>query len=100
MSNRYLKIKEKIDRKELIILDGGVGTELQKRGIEMDGSWCGSASLNTEILKQIHLDYIEAGAEIITANTYASSRLMLEYLRTDAPALRPRGAQHKKQQSW
>ena len=78
MSDRYLKIKEKIHRKELIILDGGVGTELQKRGIEMDGSWCGSASLNTEILKQIHLDYIEAGAEIITANTYASSRLMLE----------------------
>ena len=77
MSDRYLRIKEKINRKELIILDGGVGTELQKRGIEMDESWCGSASLNTEILKQVHLDYIEAGAEIITANTYASSRLML-----------------------
>ena len=77
MSDRYLRIKEKINRNELIILDGGVGTELQKRGIEMDGSWCGSASLNTEILKQVHLDYIEAGAEIITANTYASSRLML-----------------------
>ncbi len=71
MTNRYLRLKEKIDRNELVILDGGVGTELQKRGIEMDGSWCGTASLNTEILKQIHMDYINAGAEIITANTYS-----------------------------
>jgi len=78
MTNRYLRFKEKIDRNELVILDGGVGTELQKRGIEMDGSWCGTASLNTEILKQIHIDYINAGAEIITANTYSSSRLMLQ----------------------
>jgi homocysteine S-methyltransferase len=78
MSSRYLRLKEKVERKELIILDGGVGTELQKRGVEMDASWCGTASLNTEILKQIHLDYLKAGADIITANTYASSRLMLK----------------------
>ena len=77
-SNRYLKIKEKLNQNELVILDGGVGTELQKRGIEMDESWCGTASRNTEILKQIHLDYINAGAQVITTNTYASSRLLLD----------------------
>ena len=44
----------------------------------MDETWCGSASLNTQVLEQIHLDYINAGAEVITTNTYASSRLMLE----------------------
>ena len=77
METAYRNLKEKIDGNNLVILDGGVGTELQFRGIEMDQTWCGSASLNTEVLEQIHLDYINAGAEVITTNTYASSRLML-----------------------
>mgnify|MGYP003313763593 CR=1 FL=1 len=78
MESIYQRVKKKIDRNDLVILDGGVGTELQFRGIEMDETWCGSASLNTQVLEQIHLDYIDAGAEVITTNTYASSRLMLE----------------------
>ena len=77
-SSRYSKIREKLNQNELVILDGGVGTELQKRGIEMDESWCGTASRNSEILKQVHLDYIKAGAQVITTNTYASSRLLLD----------------------
>jgi homocysteine S-methyltransferase len=77
-SNRYSKIRKRLNQNELVILDGGVGTELQKRGIEMDESWCGTASRNTEILKQVHLDYIKAGAQVITTNTYASSRLLLD----------------------
>ena len=42
------------------------------------GAWCGPVSLkNADVLEKVHLDYIEAGADIITANTYASSRIML-----------------------
>ena len=78
MESTYQRVKKKIDKNDLVILDGGVGTELQFRGIEMDETWCGSASLNTQVLEQIHLDYINSGAEVITTNTYASSRLMLE----------------------
>ena len=77
MSERYLKIIEKLKKNELIIHDGAIGTELQKRGIVMDGSWCGTASLQDNILKQVHTDYIRAGSQIITTNTYASSRIML-----------------------
>ncbi len=68
---------KKLKEGKTAILDGGVGTELERRGVQMDASWCGSASLNTKILTEIHLDYIRAGSEIITTNTYASSRLML-----------------------
>ena len=32
---------------------------------------------NADVLEKVHLDYIEAGADIITADTYASSRIML-----------------------
>lgn len=62
-----------------VILDGGTGTELQHRGVPMDpDAWCGPVALeNANVLEAIHRDYIAAGADIITANTYASSRLML-----------------------
>lgn len=63
-----------------MILDGGTGTELERRGVAMDdNAWCGPATLeNAEVLHEIHRNYIAAGADVVTANTYASSRLMLE----------------------
>ncbi len=75
----YLDVKRRLDAGEIIVIDGGTGTELQRRGAQMDPSaWCGPASLNnSELLTQVHLDYINAGADVITANTFASSRLML-----------------------
>lgn len=75
----YKDLYERMINKELVRLDGGTGTELQKRGCVMDsGAWCGPVSLSSRaLLEEIHLDYIEAGADIITANTYATSRIML-----------------------
>jgi homocysteine S-methyltransferase len=63
----------------IVVLDGPTGTELQKRGAPMDpAAWCGPATLgNDQLLTEIHADYIAAGAEIVTANTFAASRLML-----------------------
>ena len=78
MNNRYNEVIKKLKNNELIILDGATGSELENRGIEMDNTWCGTASLQKDVLKQIHKDYIAAGAQIITTNTYASSRMILE----------------------
>jgi S-methylmethionine-dependent homocysteine/selenocysteine methylase len=63
----------------VVILDGGTGTELERRGVRMDkDAWCGPGTLeNVGVLEAIHRDYIAASADIVTANTYASSRLML-----------------------
>ena len=79
MSSAYARVKSALDGRQFIVLDGGTGTELQRRGVSMDpAAWCGPATLgNDDLLTQIHLDYIVAGADVITANTYASSRLML-----------------------
>ena len=73
------KIKKDIDQGQIVIIDGGTGTELEKRGVEMDpNAWCGRANLDGfDTLVDVHSDYISAGAQIITTNTYASSRLML-----------------------
>ena len=75
----YDRLKRRLDAGEVVILDGATGTELQRRGVSMDpAAWCGPATLHSDaLLTEIHADYIAAGAEVITANTYASSRLML-----------------------
>ena len=78
MSQRYKKFLEVLRSGETILLDGATGSELENRGIKMDNSWCATASLEFDILKQIHKDYINAGAKIITTNTYASNRMILE----------------------
>jgi len=75
----YRDLKQNLDAGRIVILDGGTGSELQKRGADMDpAAWCGPATLaNEELLVEIHGDYIRAGADVITANSFASSRLML-----------------------
>jgi len=75
----YAELGYRIDQGGLVILDGGTGTELERRGVPMDpDAWCGPATLDhASVLESIHRDYIAAGADVITANTYASSRLML-----------------------
>jgi homocysteine S-methyltransferase len=75
----YERLKARLASREVVILDGPTGTELQRRGVPMDpAAWCGPATLaNDRLLTEIHADYIAAGAEVITANTFASSRLML-----------------------
>lgn len=75
----YADIERRLGDGGVVILDGGTGTELERRGVPMDPkAWCGPASLDhLSVLEAIHKDYIAAGADIITANTYASSSLML-----------------------
>ncbi len=75
----YTKLQADLNSGAIVILDGATGTELQRRGVAINPqAWCGPATLgNDAILTRIHTDYITAGAEVITANTFASSRLML-----------------------
>lgn len=75
----YVDLEQKLEQGDVVILDGGTGTELERRGVPMNqNAWCGPATLDhLNTLEAVHLDYINAGADVITANTYASSRLML-----------------------
>ncbi len=73
-------IRHRLASGEIILLDGPTGTELQRRGAPMDGgAWCALATeTNPELLLEIHEDYVRAGADIVTANTYSNARHMLD----------------------
>ena len=67
---------------EIILGDGGMGTELRFRGVDVpshvDDIWSALAIIEApEIIKKIHLDYIEAGSNYITINNYAVTQPIL-----------------------
>ena len=56
-----------------VVLDGGVGTEAQRRGVPLR-AWAALANVEyPEVLLALHADYIEAGADVISANTFGCS---------------------------
>jgi S-methylmethionine-dependent homocysteine/selenocysteine methylase len=81
----YEHIARKLATGEVIIIDGGTGTDIQRRGAAMSGdTWCADANLtHPAIVREVHADYIRAGAEIITANTFATSALLFNALGRD-----------------
>ena len=86
----YKFIQQKLDRGQAIILDGGTGTDIQRRGAPMSGdTWCAEVNLtHQEIVRAVHEDYIARGADIITANTFASSALSFNHYGRDDDLLK------------
>ncbi len=73
-------VDDLLERNHPVILDGGIGTELQRLGAPMDHeAWCAVAlDTHPDLVRQVHRSYIEAGADIITVNTYATTRQALK----------------------
>ena len=67
--------------KKIRILDGGMGQELLARGLDINGTlWSANALLNKKFHKLVletHLDFINAGAEVIVTTTFSSKRIRL-----------------------
>jgi S-methylmethionine-dependent homocysteine/selenocysteine methylase len=61
-------------RAGVVLLDGGVGAELHRRGIAMRAPWWTSLALRSpagrQTLTAVHSAYVRAGADIITADTF------------------------------
>lgn len=73
-------LNQKISSGSVVTIDGGTGTGLESRGVPMvDNGWSVMAQLEyPDILRQLHRDYIDAGAEVIITNTFGAGRHLLE----------------------
>src|SRR5215213_2337096 len=70
----YGPIKARLDRGELVILDGAIGTEILRR----DVTWADHQVLSRPtVIRAIHQDYIRAGADVISTNTFQLTRRAL-----------------------
>lgn len=62
-------------KERILFCDGGMGSLLQAAGLkagELPGTW---NICRPDVVRQIHKAYLEAGADIITANTFGADRL-------------------------
>lgn len=59
-----------------LLLDGGTGRELRRRGVPiLDTIWSANALIvSPDTVREVHRDYILAGADVITTNTYGLIR--------------------------
>jgi S-methylmethionine-dependent homocysteine/selenocysteine methylase len=74
-----VNIRAQLNSGRLLILDGATGTELTRRGVDTRlPLWSAAALIQApQVVRQIHLDYVRAGADLITANTFRTHRRSL-----------------------
>lgn len=63
--------------KKIIILDGAMGTSLQKMGLKAGECPETFNILHPELVKEVHSAYAEAGSEIVLTNTFGANRKKL-----------------------
>ncbi|MCD6362586.1 MAG: homocysteine S-methyltransferase family protein [Synergistetes bacterium] len=68
----------KLNLDRIMILDGAIGTEIYKRGLDPTAIPEELNLTNPEIVKDVHASYVDAGADIITTNTFGGNRIKLQ----------------------
>ncbi len=78
--DRTAQLRERLRQPRPILLDGATGTELERRGVSSDlPLWSARALLEApDQVEEIHAEYVAAGAEILTANTFRTQRRTLK----------------------
>ena len=72
----FERLEARLEAGGAVILDGAIGTELERLGARMDqGVWCARALAESpDLVHEVHRRYLDAGADVITANSYSATR--------------------------
>ncbi|HTJ84454.1 MAG TPA: homocysteine S-methyltransferase family protein, partial [Polyangiaceae bacterium] len=65
-------------QKQLLVSDGAMGSLLYERGVFVSQNFEQLNVTRPDVVKKIHADYLEAGAQIIQTNTFGANRFRLE----------------------
>ena len=78
--NGYDGFMQRLAQGEQLLIDGATGTEIERRGVPMvEDGWNGGGALtHPAIVRQVHEDYIRVGAQVVIANTFSTSRHVLQ----------------------
>ncbi|HOD68209.1 MAG: homocysteine S-methyltransferase family protein [Bacteroidaceae bacterium] len=72
-----MDIREEL-KKRILILDGGMGTFIQQKGIKYDGNNDALCITRPDIIYDIHKAYVDAGADIISTCTFGANAISQE----------------------
>lgn len=67
----YAALRERLDQGETVLLDGGIGAELVRRGVRWRGH---GMRTDAQIVQQVHEEFLAAGADLIRTNTFQLNR--------------------------
>ena len=79
-------IMERLEAGETLLMDGGTGSELQRRGVDvLKGAtdilkaWSATSNIdNADVVRQVHQDYLRVGADIIISNNFWTTPSAME----------------------
>jgi methionine synthase I (cobalamin-dependent) len=85
----YAAIRERLALGQPVVLDGAIGTEILRR----DLTWADHQLLDRpDVVRAIHADYLAAGADVISTNTFQLTRRGFENHFRDREHMRHIGA--------
>lgn len=61
----------------IVVIDGAMGTMLTERGIEFEHCYDYANLTHPDLVRQVHADYVAAGAQLLESNTYGANRFKL-----------------------
>ena len=79
-------VTERLRAGDILLMDGGTGSELQRRGVEVLlgsrgdklGPWSATANLDApDVVQQVHQDYLRVGADVIISNNFRTTKTRL-----------------------
>ena len=83
-----------------LIFDGAFGTMLVSRGIDGGQHPCLLNVTNPEAVIAIHKKYVDAGAQVITSNTFGANSIALDGTGCDAADIMKKGCCPRAARPW
>ncbi|HTM47977.1 MAG TPA: bifunctional homocysteine S-methyltransferase/methylenetetrahydrofolate reductase [Bryobacteraceae bacterium] len=74
--SRAAAFREQLTRR-VMVADGAMGTMLYDRGVFINRCYDELNVASPDLVRQIHIDYVKAGAEILETNTFGANRMRL-----------------------
>src|SRR5215204_2787694 len=75
--------RELIESDGIYVFDGAMGTRLYEKGIYINRSYDELNLINKDLVREVHEEYIKAGAEIIQTNTFSANSNKLQQFGLD-----------------
>ncbi len=76
--------RELIESDGIYIFDGAMGTRLYEKGIYINRSYDELNVTNKDLVREVHEEYVKAGAEIIQTNTFSANFNKLQQFGLDS----------------
>ncbi len=73
--------RELIDADHVYVFDGAMGTRLYAKGVYINRSYDELNIAAPDLVREVHEEYVAAGADIIETNTFGATRHQLQAVR-------------------